>query len=93
VAIRPRHGGHRLAASPNRGSSTASGVPSPPGRAGDCRWDAITGLRIGVALANPRALRFWQRLGYVETGEVKLADPGRFPIAVLEKPLVRTPRA
>jgi RimJ/RimL family protein N-acetyltransferase len=56
-------------------------------------WDAITRLRIGVALANSRALRFWQRLGYVETGEVKPADPGGFPVAVLEKPLSRTPRA
>ena len=37
-----------------------------------------------------RALRFWQRLGYVETGEVKPADPGGFPVAVLEKPLSRT---
>ena len=36
---------------------------------------------------------FWQRLGYIETGEVKLAEPGGFPIAVLEKPLARTPRA
>jgi RimJ/RimL family protein N-acetyltransferase len=56
-------------------------------------WSAITRLRIGVALANPRALRFWQRLGYIETGEVKPADPGGFPIAVLEKPLARTLRA
>ena len=39
------------------------------------------------------ALRFWQRLGYVESGEVKPADPGGFPVAVLEKPLSRTPRA
>jgi len=56
-------------------------------------WEAISCLRIGVALANARALRFWQRLGYAETGEVKTADPGGFPVAVLEKPLSRTPRA
>ena len=55
-------------------------------------WDAIKCLRIGVALANSGALRFWQRLGYVETGEVKAADPGGFPVAVLEKPLSRTRR-
>lgn len=50
-------------------------------------WGTIARLRIGVALANPRALRFWQRLGYVETGEVKRAEPGGIPVAVLEKPL------
>lgn len=56
-------------------------------------WDAIARLRIGVALANPRALGFWQRMGYVETGEVKLAEPRQLPVAVLEKPLQRTLRA
>ena len=56
-------------------------------------WSTIAQLRIGVALANSRALGFWQRMGYVETGEVKLSDPGQVPVAVLEKPLQRTLRA
>jgi RimJ/RimL family protein N-acetyltransferase len=50
-------------------------------------WSAIERLRIGVALANPRALAFWKRVGYVETGEVKLAESTGVMVAVLEKPL------
>lgn len=56
-------------------------------------WEAIARLRIGVALGNARALGFWRHLGYVETGEVKIAEPVRVPVAVLEKPLQRVARA
>ena len=52
-------------------------------------WDAIRCLRIGVALDNPLALRFWRRIGYVETGEVKPAESTGVMVAVLEKPLMR----
>lgn len=52
-------------------------------------WSAIRFLRIGVALGNPVALRFWQRIGYVQTGEVKPAGPTGVMVAVLEKPLMR----
>jgi GNAT superfamily N-acetyltransferase len=50
-------------------------------------WDSIACLRIGVVLGKPRARGFWQRLGYAETGEVKLAEPARVPVAVMEKSL------
>ena len=52
-------------------------------------WGTIRFLRIGVALGNPVALRFWQRIGYVETGEVKPAESTGVMVAVLEKPLMR----
>jgi len=52
-------------------------------------WSAITCLRIGVALSNPRALGFWKRIDYVETGEVKPAESINVMITVLEKPVRR----
>jgi GNAT superfamily N-acetyltransferase len=56
-------------------------------------WETVERLRIGVALGNSRALGFWQHMGYVETGEIKIAEPARVPVAVLEKPLQRLARA
>ena len=56
-------------------------------------WPEITTLRIGVVASNPAALAFWQRLGYRETGEVKLAAPPFVAdTIVLEKRLVRRER-
>ena len=53
-------------------------------------WREILHLRIGVALTNPRALAFWQRVGFVATGEVKFAEPGHIRVTVLEKPVAGT---
>jgi GNAT superfamily N-acetyltransferase len=50
-------------------------------------WGTIMRLRIGVAAANPGALKFWRRLGYVETGEVKPAESTGMMVTVLEKPV------
>ena len=45
-------------------------------------------LRIGVVASNERALAFWRRLGYRETGEIKTAGPEFVrEVIVLEKPI------
>jgi ribosomal protein S18 acetylase RimI-like enzyme len=35
------------------------------------RWGTCTTIRLGVVATNAQALPFWQRQGFVETGEVK----------------------
>ena len=57
-------------------------------------WPEIERFRVGVISTNPGALRFWRKLGYVETGEVKPGAPDfRGDIIVLEKPVVRASRS
>lgn len=54
------------------------------------RWPEIRTLRIGVLPANVTAMRFWRKLGFVETGEVKRAGPQfTSDVVLLERPLVR----
>jgi ribosomal protein S18 acetylase RimI-like enzyme len=53
-------------------------------------WPEISTLRLGVATSNPRALAFWRKQGYVDTGEVKRASAELMvDVVVLEKPVVR----
>jgi GNAT superfamily N-acetyltransferase len=52
-------------------------------------WHSCSRLRLGVVRSNDRALRFWSRLGFTPTGEVK---PYRYAsvvseIVVFDKPL------
>jgi len=50
----------------------------------------ITTVRIGVLPANTSAVRFWRKLGFSKTGEVKRAGPQfTSDVVVLEKPLTR----
>ncbi len=52
-------------------------------------WREIATVRVGVVAANTRALGFWRRLGYRETGERKHNPAFAAEIVVLEKPLRR----
>jgi GNAT superfamily N-acetyltransferase len=53
-------------------------------------WTEITTARIGVATSNPRALAFWRKQGYADTGEVKRVDPEFIvDVVILEKPVAR----
>jgi GNAT superfamily N-acetyltransferase len=52
-------------------------------------WPEIATVRVGVVAANVRALAFWRRLGYRETGERTRNHAFVADILVLEKPLHR----
>ena len=54
-------------------------------------WPEITTCRLGVAASNARALAFWRRQGYAETGEVRPAQPPFVAdVLVFEKTLTRS---
>jgi GNAT superfamily N-acetyltransferase len=54
-------------------------------------WPEVGTIRLGVVAGHDRALRFWRRCGYRETGEVKPATPPLVAaVVVLEKPLQRS---
>ena len=51
-------------------------------------WPGIDRLRVGVIAANLRALGFWRKIGFIDTGEIK-PKYGTFvdDIIILEKPI------
>ena len=52
-------------------------------------WAGINTLRIGVIANNQRGLRFWRKMGFAETGEIKKdVAPYIADILVLEKPFL-----
>ena len=55
-------------------------------------WPEIVRFRIGVVASNRRALAFWRKLGYRETGEIKTNPDFLREVIVLEKPVQREPR-
>jgi diamine N-acetyltransferase len=52
-------------------------------------WPEIATLRTGIVEQNAGAVAFWNKLGYVETGEVKTAEAHMGNLVVMEKPLAR----
>lgn len=51
-------------------------------------WPGMDRLRVGVVACNERAVRFWQAVGFVKTGEVKSRfEPFLDDVVILEKAL------
>ncbi len=46
-------------------------------------WKEITCLRLGVSEGNDAAFHFWQKMGFVATGERKIAINTNSPVACL----------